>query len=553
MKSTATFIIIFVHVFIIIAFPGFAPAARATAPWNPQSEKQQKPFFEVSFAESARKEAVTGRVYVAIARDDRRAPIHAAGSTGEPLFGRNVEALKPGEGAAFDNLIFGHPVQKISDIPEGDYWVQGFINIYTECKRADGHTVWVHLDQGEGQNFRRSPGNLFSKPQKIHFNPAGATPVRLVCDQVIPPIAPAKDTDLVKRIKIKSKILSDWWGAPIYLGATVLLPKDYDKHPDVVYPVNYEQGHFSPLPPGGFGFGRKFDQIWLAPDTPRFVYITFQHASPYYDDSYAVNSENNGPYGDAIIQELIPEIEKNFRVLREPRGRFLSGGSTGGWIALALQVFYPDFFGGCWASCPDPVDFRYHQIVNIYDDANAYFVDKGWTKIERPNERDVDGNIRSTMKDENWFELACGDRSRSGGQWDIWEATFSPCGPDGYPMRIWDKRTGAIDKAVASVWREKYDLRYILERDWARIGPKLAGKIHVYVGDEDTYYLNNAVLLLEAFLKTTKNPAYDGSVEFCRLKPHCWGPNATEHLNHFWKQLEKFPPAGVDLKQLRYQ
>ena len=133
-------------------------------------------------------------------------------------------------------------------------------------------------------------------------------------------------------------------------------------------------------------------------------------------------------------------------------GRMLSGGLTGGWIAAAHQVFYPDFYGGAFASCPDSVDFSYHQIVDIYKDANAYFIDKGWMKVDRPNERRPDGNIKSMMKDENWYELVVGDKSRSGGQWDIWEATFSPVGPDGYPKRLWNKTTGAIDKTVAEYW-----------------------------------------------------------------------------------------------------
>jgi len=200
------------------------------------------------------------------------------------------------------------------------------------------------------------------------------------------------------------------------------------------------------------------------------IYVTFQHPSPYYDDSYGVNSQNNGPYGDAILQELVPEVEKRFRVIRAPWARQLSGGSTGGWIALAHQIFYPDFYGGTWASCPDSIDFRAHQIVNVYDDDNAYWIDRGWMKVDRPNQRRPDGTIMSMMKDENWYELVAGDRSRSGGQWDIWEATYGPVGADGYPQRIWDKRTGQIDKAVAAYWKDHYDLRAILERDWSTLG-----------------------------------------------------------------------------------
>ena len=149
------------------------------------------------------------------------------------------------------------------------------------------------------------------------------------------------------------------------------------------------------------------------------------------------------------------------------------------------------------------MDFRYHQIVNIYKDTNAYWLDRGWMKVDRPTQRRPDGNIMAMMKDENRFELASGDHSRSGGQWDIWEATYCPVGADGYPVRIWDKETGVIDKAVAAYWKEHYDLRNMLETNWPTLGPKVANKINVYVGDADSYYLNMGVHMLETFLKTT--------------------------------------------------
>ncbi len=530
----------------------------------------------VSFPAAARAEAVTGRVYVAIARvpsegvaaapaapapaapqTGRAAggggPIQQAGQTGAPLFGLNVENLKPGSAAEIDGTVFGHPVTSLDAVPKGEYLVQGFVNVYTKFARADGHTVWLHMDQWEGQNWRRSPGNLFSTPKRVAIDPTAGTTIDLVCDQVIPPIPAQPDTDYVKHIKFQSELLSKWWGAPIFLGATVLLPKDYDKHPEVKYPVNYSQGHFSTRPPGGFGSGRDFDKLWLADDMPRFLYVTFQHPSPYYDDSYAVNSENNGPYGDAILQELVTAVEAGFRVIREPWARTLSGGSTGGWEALALQIFHPDFFGGTWASCPDSVDFRYHQIVNIYSDPNAYFVDKGWTKVERPDTRTPDGNITSMMKDENWFELVVGDKSRSGGQWDIWEATYGPVGPDGYPQRIWDKRTGEIDRKVAAYWRDHYDLRAFLEKNWTTLGPKLQGKLHIYVGDDDSFYLDDAVELMEKFLESTRTPYYAGNVTFQRGAPHCWGPRDRELFDLMTRHIERTAPPGSDVTSWRYK
>jgi hypothetical protein len=160
-------------------------------------------------------------------------------------------------------------------------------------------------------------------------------------------------------------------------------------------------------------------------------------------------------------------------------------------------------------------------------------------KVERPNQRRPDGTIVSMMKDENWYELVVGDRSRSGGQWDIWEATYGPVGPDGYPKRIWDKRTGAIDHQVAAYWKEHYDLRAILERDWPTLEAKLAGKFHLYVGDADSFYLNNAVGLMEQFLQGTTNRPYGGTVEYARLQPHCWGPGAVDLLRMMAEDIEK--------------
>jgi hypothetical protein len=523
-----------------------APAAMAATP-------PAGPRIEVSFAASAHAQPVTGRVYVAISRDNTTPPIEQTDPTGVPLFGHDVANLRPGQAAVIDASDFGAPLASLRDVPAGDYWMQPFVNIYTKFVRADGHTVWLHMDQGEGQDWKRSPGNLYGAPVKVHFDPASTTPIKLLADKAIAPITPPRDTEYVKHIRIQSKLLSRWWGHPMWLGATVLLPKGYATHPGVHYPVVYEQGHFSTRAPGGFDYPKSgFRDYWLADGTPRVIMVTLQHPSPYYDDSYAVNSANDGPYGDAIQRELLPAVETRFRVIRQPWARILTGGSTGGWIAVALQVFHPDFYGGSFALCPDSLDFRYHQIVNIYDDANAYWLDKGWLRVERPDTRKIDGNIESMMKDENWYELAVGDRSRSGGQWDIWEATFGPVGADGYPQRIWDKRTGVIDHKVAAYWKQHYDLRHILETQWPTLGPKLADKLHIYVGDMDTYYLNMGVRMLDAFLKQAKDPAFGGSIVYQPMAPHCWGPRGGKLVQTIVDYLDTHAPPGADLKSWRY-
>ncbi len=522
---------------------------------------QGGPRFEISFARSAHPAPITGRIYVAISRvaDTIGTPITRSGETGDPLFGRNVENLSPGRTAVIDGGTFGHPVQSLRDIPAGEYRVQPFVNVYTKFARADGHTVWLHMDQWEGQQWKTSPGNLYGDPVRITYDPRSSVPIRLVADKVIPPVTPPADDANVKRIRLESAILTKWWGHPIFLGATVLLPKDYDAHPNVKYPVVYQHGHFSLAAPGGFGrtSGRAgavdFTTWWLSDSAPRMIVVTLQHPSPYYDDSYGVNSANNGPYGDAIMQELIPAVETRFRVQREPWARMLTGGSTGGWISLAHQVMYPDFYGGVWSLCPDGVDFRYHQIVNIYADTNAYWANRGsWMKIDRPDSRRPDGNVTTMMKDENWYESVVGDHSRGGGQWDIWEATYGPIGADGYPVPIWDKRTGVIDKRVAAYWKEHYDLRSILETSWPIVGPKVADKLNVYVGDADSYFLNMGVHLLDAYLKTTTTPKHTGEIVFQPMAPHCWGPGLPELLGKMTTHIERTAPSGADVRSWRY-
>ena len=274
---------------------------------------------------------------------------------------------------------------------------------------------------------------------------------------------------------------------------------------------------------------------------------------------------SQGPYGDAITYELIPHIEKEFRGIGEGWSRFLYGGSTGGWEALAVQVKYPEEYNGCFAACPDPIDFRAYCLTNIYEDENAYFYDSNHKQLEVPAHRDYLGHLQSTVKDENHLELVLGDKSRSGQQWDIWEATYSPQGEEGYPERLWDKRSGTINRDVAEYWKENYDLRHILERDWDKLGEKLRGKIHIYCGDMDNYYLNNAVYLMEDFLENTSDPYYEGEVVYGDRAEHCWNgdPELPNHLSRLrynsmyvpkiMKRIAVSAPAGADLDSWRYR
>jgi len=543
---------------IILFFAAFSTSFSFSSETNDSSPGLK---FAVSFLEEVHSGPITGRVYVMISRNNKRDPrFQVRRASGIPFWGENVERLKPGESGIINENSFGFPLRSIRQIPPGEYYLQAFINIYTEFKRSDGHTLWMHQDQWEGQKWLRSPGNLYSDVEKVRIDPQNNETISLRCKNIIPPVKIPPDTKWVKRIKFQSKLLSDFWGQPMYIGATILLPKGYEENPDKYYPVNYFQGHFSLRAPYGFTDkdpgkdnpwrrrGYEFYKFWISDECPRMIGVTFQHPCPFYDDSHAMNSPNLGPYGDAIMQELIPLIEKKFRIIRRPYARVLAGGSTGGWISFALQVFHPDFFGGTYSLCPDPVDFRANQIVNIYKDKNAFFKDYEWLRVERPDVRRPNGNILEMMKDENYYELAVGDKCRSGGQWEIYMACYGPIGKNGYPKELWNKRTGEIDHEVAEYWKEHFDLRYYLEKNWPQIGPKIKGKLHIYVGGMDSYYLNNAVRFMEQFLEKTKDPYYSGVIKYGEGKPHCWGPENKELIKLMYKHIMKRKNQEVKIK-----
>jgi len=507
---------------------------------------------EITVPPSVKKEPITGRVYFMVARTDEREPRLQIGRTGTPFFGRDVEKLAPGQAAIIDATDLGTPVASLKDLPPGDYFVQAFVNVYSEFKRADGHTVWMHDDQWEGQHWNVSPGNLYSRPQKVRID-AATEPIKLVADQVIPAVTVPADTEFVKRIKIQSELLTKFWGRPIYLGATVLLPRDYATS-TMKYPVLYRQGHFSLAPPIAFQENSDFHQAWMRDDFPRMLVVSLQHPTPYFDDSYGVNSVNVGPYGDALMQELIPAVEKQFRVIGEPWARITDGGSTGGWISLAHQVFYPDFYGGVWSYCPDSVTFTDVEGINVYQDENAYYRQVDWRTVPIINTREINGHVRLTSEQRNHMELVNGTKGRSGEQLDIWSAVFGPLGKDGYFEPLFDKRTGAINRAVADYWRDNYDLLEYMKRNWSTLGPKLVGKIHVYTGTMDNFFLNNSTKDLENWMKTTENPHYEGYFLYGDGKGHCWqGPETpAERLKQMAAHIARHKPEGMTTPWWRY-
>ncbi len=560
-----------------------------------QCSQQQKGNlkFSISFTPAMTDLAQDGRVLLMLSNDNSAEPRFQIndGLNTQLVFGVDVEGMQPGQKIIIEENAFGFPIRNISDIPAGTYHAQALINRYETFNLKTGQTVKLPPDKGEGQQWNRKPGNFYSQPMEVQIDPSQQKTIEIEMDQEIPTIEEPKDTKYIKHIKIQSQLLTEFWGKPMFLGAHILLPDGFEEHPNAKYPLMIFHGHF-PSDFGGFrtsppdedidttdysarfgiyGYNKiqqeesyNFYKQWTSKNFPRFLVIEIQHPTPYYDDSYAVNSASMGPYGDAIMKELVPEIEKRFRGIGEGWARFTYGGSTGGWEALAVQMFYPDDINGCFAACPDPIDFRSFCLVDIYKDKNAYYYDSDFKKLPRPAHRNYLGQIQNTMEESNHYELALGTKTRSGQQWDIWEAVYSPQGEDGYPKRIFDKITGDIDPKVAAYWKENYDLRHILERDWATLGPKLEGKIHIYCGDMDNYYLNNAVYQMEAFLKKTNTPFYKGQVDYGDRAEHCWNgdhenPNYisrlrynTMYLPKILKRISESAPAGADLKSWRY-
>ena len=500
-----------------------------------------------------------------------------------------LEGAKAGSTLVVDAKTVGYPRHALADLDVGDYFVQGVFNVYEEFHLASGKNVWLPPDRGEGQKWNRKPGNLFSKPVKLHFDPKSNATLKITLDQVIPEIkgtpadpeviaAKQPEAKWLKYMRFRSEKLSKFWGRDMYLGAWVLLPDGFDDHPNAKYPLVVWQDHYSASmkpsfiatapaaganPRGASAY--RFFQDWTTGRLPRVIVLFVQNANPYYDDSYVVDSANVGPYGSAINDELIPAVEAQFRGIGQGWARATAGGSTGGWEAIATQVFYPDRYNGAYGACPDPVDFHAYQNINLYTDTNA-FVRKGdFGAVPIAADREPDGSILANTGDEFAFEYVLGTHGRSTEQWNIWQAVYSPAGADGYPAAVIDPLTGAIDKSVVAYWHDHFDLTAILKRDWPTLGPKLEGKLHIAVGDGDTYFLNNAVHLLQKELDGTRNPHSDATFQYGPGMPHCYTGGPAEYtmqqnganwpqriLPQMTDHMIKTAPAGADVKSWVY-
>lgn len=473
--------------------------------------------FEVALPAGVEASEMTGRLIIVAAPAtgrqvlEPRRRIGSVGAEATPIAAVDVDASVRGRTVAVDETALAFPVDRLSDLTSGEYDVQAV------------------LDLSRGVRMTGAPGNWFSDPQRITVEPSGSLAVSLALTEQVPPEEAPLDTTYVRYIRLPSERLSTYHGRPMALRAAVILPRGFDQDVSRRYPIR--------LSVGGYGRrytaaarlmrpGSPFRRAWLADDAPRMLRVLLDGAGPY-GDPYQVNSANNGPYGDALVEELIPYIEERFRGRGDPAARVIDGISTGGWVALALHVFYPDSFNGAWSYCPDSVDFRAFQLVNIYDDDGAY-VDAG---ADRPSRRGADGEVRLTMRQELRMEnvLGRGDSwTQSGRQWGAWNAVYGPRGDDGLPVPLWHPTTGQIDRDVTPHW-ERYDLRLVLARNWATLGPKLDGKLNIWIGEMDDYYLNRAVHLFDDFLRET-DPTFNARVVYGSGEGHCWIPHSPEEL-----------------------
>jgi hypothetical protein len=485
--------------------------------------------FEITVAKGLIEIPQNGRLFVTVSGKPQPEPRMMIGNTGRdmpPVFARDVNKFSTGSTGTIDSSAVAFPIDSLAELPAGEYYIQALFDSNIDLKSVN------------------SPGNLYSKVLKANLDPKQGGVIKIELTEKVPAEELPQDTESVKFIKLKSEMLSKFHARPIYLRAGIILPKDFEKEPSRKYPLRVHIGGYGARFTGVQRMAQSpdFKSAWAADDAPRMIVVQLDGDGPF-GDCYQVNSDNNGPYGDAITQELIPYIEKKFRGIGEPYARVLDGGSTGGWVSLALQVFYPDFFNGTWSYCPDGVDFRGFQLIDIYTEKNAYVNRQGF---EKPSARELNGDVRFTIRHECQMEnvMGAGDSwAMSGQQWGAWNATYGPRGADGRPKPLWDPKTGEIDKTVVEHWK-KYDLRMVLQENWQSLAPKLKGKIHIWVGEADNYFLNNAVHMLDDFLSKT-SPAAEAKIFYGPGKGHCWlGLTQREMINEMVAAIEKAKPKS---------
>ncbi len=440
-----------------------------------------------------------------------------------PTRGNHIFAVNLDSVAVGDPIVLDAGLNWVStadwmpdDIPEGTYNIQ---------------VLWH-------QQFEESrivaPGNIYSRRELVRIE--GDVHLDLVLDQIIPP-RQVMEHSHVKEFRIISDTLSAWWGKPVELIASVLLPHGYFDQPGTAWPIRYNVSGY-----GGryirvnfLSRDQEFYNWWFSDKAPGVINVFLDGEGPF-GDSYQLDSENSGPYGYALIHELIPALERAYRNTDDARTRFVDGCSTGGWVSLALQMFYPDHFNGVFSYSPDAVEFTNYQLINIYEDDNAYYNKYGYL---RPVSREITGQPVMSLREFIRYENVLGTSNtylNSGGQFSAHTALYSPHRSEGLPAPLFDPFTGTIDREVAEAWK-KYDLLIHARENWLTLGPKLSGKIYIWMGDMDQYYLNMATRTFHAFLKSTTDPVSDAIVEFTPMEGHCTRFNHRRVLDQIAERL----------------
>jgi hypothetical protein len=418
------------------------------------------------------------------------------------IFAKNINNWHPEESfTANSELSFATTSNfNFKRIPKGTYFIQA---------------LWDH---DTAESSINAPGNLYSKVDTISISSDSL--INIVLDHKIP-TRNLIENNYVKLIEFQSDTLSAWWKKTVMQRASVLLPNSYFDDMKRSYPIRYNVaglgGRYTRV--NRLVNNDKFSEWWFSDDAPQIINVFLDGEGPF-GDCYQLDSENNGPYGYSFIHELIPHIEKKFRVSKGEKYRFVDGCSTGGWVSLALQFYFPDIFNGVWSYSPDPVDFEHYQLVNIYKDENVFYNE--WGNL-RPLARDLSGEPTITMKDMVLHENVLGSSNsylNSGGQFCAHTALYSPRGENGLPTPMFDPISGEIDTLVANEWK-KFDLKLYLENNWQELGTKLKGKIFIWMGDMDHFYLNSATRSLEEFFNETENPKSDAILKFEAMEGHC--------------------------------
>lgn len=434
------------------------------------------------------------------------------------IFAKNITSFNPDEVLTIgnDDSWISTGDWTLDAVPAGEYYVQ---------------VLW---DQDFNESRIDAPGNVYSETQKIDINQT--TTINLVFNQSIA-AREVTSHNLSRVVDMKSDLLSAWWDKPVYLKASILLPHNYDSQK--AYPIRYNVA----------GYGGRYTRInytlnnedfmtwWDSEEAPQIITVFLDGEGPF-GDSYQMDSENSGPYGEALINELIPFIESEYRGTDSATTRFVDGCSTGGWVSLGLQLYYPDSFNGCYSYSPDAIEFENYQLINIYKDDNGFVNEYGYP---RPVMRNTDGEPMLSLQEFIQYENVLGASNtylNSGGQFSAHTALYSPKGGNGLPLPLIEPYTGDINQQVAEHWK-KYDFKLYAQENWSELGPKIQGKIFIWMGDMDHFYLNTGTRAFDDFLKTTTNPKSDAEIVFSPMEGHCSQYSQKDVLLKIQERLDK--------------